>query len=67
MSEFELIFNKDKNTWYVRFANKNWSHNPVVSVRFLINPTEDEKMFSEGEIYKKMLKWLKENHSELML
>lgn len=63
-NEFELIF--DKNEWKVMCIMPSFP-NIQVSVRFLINPSEDEKMFWNASLYQRMLRWLKKEHQELLI
>lgn len=66
-NEFELIFDKDKKEWFIRFTDKDLIYNPNVSVQYLINPTKDQEMFWKGEIFQAMLKWLKKEHPEFFI
>jgi hypothetical protein len=66
-NEFELIFNKDRNEWFIRFTDKKLIYNPSVSVKSLINPNKIQKMFLKMEMYQAMLKWLKKEHQEFFI
>lgn len=65
--EFELIFDQKKEDWVVLFHDKEFEYRQYVSVRFLIDPEEDEKMFHASHIYVSMLKWLKKYHQEFFI
>ena len=67
MNEFELIFDENKKQWFVRFTDTQYCYNPNVSVNFLINPSEEQKMFLKGLMYQKMLEWLKKEHKEFFI
>ena len=38
-----------------------------VSLKFLINPPEDEKLFWNAMLYQRMLRWLKKEHQEFFI
>ena len=66
MNEFKLFFDENKNEWCVMTTLES-PFNMKTTIRFLINPLEDEMIFWKGRLYQKMLQWLKEEHKEFFI
>ena len=66
MNEFELFFDENKNEWQVKCIMEQFPKIEV-SLQFLINPPEDEKLFWNATPYQRMLRWLKKEHQEFFI
>ena len=66
MNEFELFFDENKNEWCVKYALQS-PFTMKTTIRFLINPPEDEIIFWNATLYQRMLQWLKKEHEEFFV
>ena len=67
MNEFELFFDENKNEWCVKYMLESPPFTMKTTIRFLINPPEDEKIFWNATLYQRMLRWLKKEHEEFFV
>lgn len=66
MNQFELFFDENKNEWCVKYMLES-PFTMKTTIRFLINPPEDEIIFWNATLYQKMLQWLKKEHEEFFV